>query len=316
MKAIVQDVYGTADVLQLRDVDRPVAGDDEVIVQVRAAGVDAGVWHLMTGLPLLLRLALGLRAPSNPVRGREVAGVVESVGAGVTRFAPGDQVFGIGEGTYAEYARARAAKLVPLPENLTFEQAAALPISGLTALHALRAAPSGQRVLVIGAGGGVGTFITQLAVARGAEVTGVCSTSKADLVRSLGAVDVIDYTRHGITGTYDVVFDIAGNRTLRVLRKFLTPRGTLVIVGGEKGGRLLGGTERLLRAALWSPFIGQRLVGLFSAERQPDLEELSSLAAAGKITPVVDRTFPLGEAPEAIRYAQEGRARGKVVVTV
>lgn len=249
MKAIVQDMYGSPDVLQLREIDTPVAGEDEVLVRVHAAGVDQGVWHLMAGLPYLMRIAgFGLRAPKNPVRGYDVAGRVEAVGKNVTRFQSGEEVFGTCRGSFAEYACARADRLAPKPSNLTFEQAAAVPISGYAALQAVRdqgKVRPGQRVLIIGAGGGVGTFAVQLAKAFGAEVTGVCSTTKVELVRSIGADRVIDYTREDFAdgrSRYDVILDIAGNRSLSHLRRALAPEGTLVIVGGEGGGRWLGPT--------------------------------------------------------------------------
>jgi NADPH:quinone reductase-like Zn-dependent oxidoreductase len=323
MKAITQDTYGSADVLELRDVERPEVGAGEVLVRVRAAGVDRGVWHLMTGLPYPVRLAgYGLRAPKNPVPGMDVAGVVEAVGDRVTRFRPGDEVFGIGKGTFAELALADESKLAPKPSNLTFEQAAAVAISGLTALQGLRdhaRVRPGQHVLVIGASGGVGSYAVQLAKAFGAEVTGVASTAKADLVRSLGADHVIDYTREDFadgTRRYDVVLDIGGNSSLSRLRRALTPTGTLVIAGGEGGGRWLGGTDRQLRAMALSPFVGQRLTTFVSKEAGEDILVLAELVEAGKVTPAVDRTYPLGEAPEAVRYVEQGRARGKVVVTV
>ncbi|MFF3399938.1 NAD(P)-dependent alcohol dehydrogenase [Streptomyces sp. NPDC002659] len=323
MKAIVQDAYGSTDVLKLRDIDPPAVGDGDVLVQVHAAGVEAGVWHLMTGMPYLLRLmGFGLRAPKNPVRGLDVAGRVEAVGRKVTRFKVGDEVFGACDGSFAEYACAREKRLAPKPGNLTFEQAAAVPISAYTALQAVRdkgRVRAGHKVLVIGASGGVGTFTVQLAKMYGADVTGVCSTAKADLVRSIGADEVIDYTREDFadgTRRYDVILDIAGNRSLSHLRRALTPKGILVIVGGEDGGPWLGGTERLLRAALLSPFVGQKLLGLVSAERQKDLEFLKELLEAGKITPVVERAYPLSEVPEAIRHLHNGLVRGKVVITV
>ncbi|MER5935388.1 NAD(P)-dependent alcohol dehydrogenase [Streptomyces sp. NPDC002054] len=321
MKAIVQDVYGSADVLRLAEVDRPAPGDDEVLVRVHAAGVDAGVWHLMTGLPRLLRLAYGLRRPRRRIPGMDLAGRVEAVGRNVTRFRPGDEVYGIGRGTFAEYACAPERKLAPKPANLTFEQAAAVPASGLTALQALRdqgRVRSGQQALVIGAAGGVGTYTVQLARAFGAEVTGVCSTGKTELVRSIGADHVVDYTREDITdGTrrYDLILDIAGNRSLSRLRRILTPTGTLVLVGGD-GGPWLGGTDRLLRAQLLSVVVRQRLRVLVSAERHEDLLVLTGLIEAGRVTPVVDRTYPLAEAPDAIRRLAARQARGKVVVTV
>jgi NADPH:quinone reductase-like Zn-dependent oxidoreductase len=323
MKAIIQDRYGSPDVLQLREIDRPVVGDDEVLIRVHAAGIDRGVWHLMAGLPYLVRIAgFGLRAPKNPVRGLDVAGRVEAVGENVTEFQPGDEVFGTCNGSFAEYACARADRLAPKPANLTFEQAAAVPISGYAALQAVRdqgKVRPGQRVLIIGAGGGVGTFAVQLAKAFGAEVTGVASTAKTELVRSIGADRVIDYTREDFVdgrNRYDVILDIAGNRSLSHLRRALTREGTLVIVGGEGGGKWLGGIDRQLRAELLSPFVRQKLGTWISKERPEDLEELRELLEAGKLMPIVDRTFPLSEVPEAIRYLREGRARGKVVIVV
>ncbi len=322
MKAIVQDTYGLPDVLRLDDIDRPRIGRHDVLVRVQAAGVGPDAWHLMTGRPYLVRLAFGIRAPRNPVRGADLAGVVDAVGPGVTRLRPGDEVFGIGEGTLAEYARAPEAKLAPKPANLTFEQAAAVPISGLTALQALRdhaKVQPGQSVLVVGAAGGVGTLAVQLAKAFGAEVTGVCSTAKISLVRSLGADHVIDYTRDDPTaGThrYDVVLDIAGARPLKDLRRVLTPRGTLVIIGGEGGGRWFGPLGRFLQAALRSPFTGPRLRGFVSTENHEDLLVLREHAEAGRLTPVVGRVFPLDQAADAVRHVAAGHARGKIVVSV
>jgi NADPH:quinone reductase-like Zn-dependent oxidoreductase len=322
MRAIVQDIYGSADVLRLDDIEPPTPGAGEVLVRVRAAGVDRGVWHLMVGEPRIARLALGLRKPRNRVPGSDLAGVVEALGPDVTGFAVGDEVFGVGKGAFAELAVGRAKKLVHKPEGLTFEQAAVVPISGITALHAVRDVAqvrTGQSVLVLGAAGGVGTYAVQIAKALGAEVTGVCSTSKLDLVTSIGADHVVDYTRDDILGLgqrYDVIIDIGGNRTLRQLRRVLTPKGTLVIVGGEEGGRWIGGIQRNLWAALWSPFIGQRLRAFVSRERGEDIEALAQMITAGTVTPVVDRTFPLAEAADAIRHLEAGRARGKVVVTI
>src|SRR5829696_7736702 len=266
MKAIFRDVYGSPDVLQLRDVDKPEIGDDDVRLRVHAAGVGRDVWHVMTGLPYPIRLAgYGLRAPKNPVIGSDLAGVVEAVGKDVSRFRPGDEVFGIGKGSYAEYARAPEDKLAPKPANLTFEQAAVLAIMGSTALQALRdqgKVEPGQEVLIIGASGGVGTYAVQIAKAFGAEVTGVCSTAKVEMVRSIGADHVIDYTQEDFAEgeqRYDLILDIGGNSSLARLRRALTPEGTLVIVGGEGGGRWLGGTDRQIRALVLSPFVSQKL---------------------------------------------------------
>ncbi|MGH9262336.1 MAG: NAD(P)-dependent alcohol dehydrogenase [Acidimicrobiales bacterium] len=323
MNAVIQDTYGSPEVLELREIDKPVVKDDEVLVQVRAAGVDPGVWHLMTGLPYLVRvMGYGLRKPKVGVRGQDVAGRVEAVGANVTRFRPGDEVFGVCDGSFAEYVCARPDKLAPKPANLTFEQAAAVPISALTALPALRdrgKVQPGQTVLNIGAAGGVGSFAVQLAKAFGAKVTGVCSTTKVDLVRSIGADHVIDYTREDFADTgqdYDVILDIGGNRSLSHLRRALTREGTLVLVGGEGGGRWIGGMDRQVRALAISPFVPQRLRMFIAREHYEELLFLTELIEAGKITPVIDRTYPLSEVPEAIRYLHAGQARGKVVITV
>ncbi|WP_066287423.1 NAD(P)-dependent alcohol dehydrogenase [Arthrobacter sp. B6] len=323
MKAIVQDVYGSADVLQIKDIPKPAPAIGEVLIRVRAAGVDQGVWHLMTGLPYLVRLfGFGLMKPKVPVRGREVAGVVEAVGAAVTRFQPGDEVFGTCEGSFAEFVCAKEGLVARKPANLTFEEAAAAPISAVTALQAVRDAGQvvpGQKVLVIGAGGGVGSFAVQLARAFGAEVTGVCSASKVDLVRSLGADHVIDYTRDDFSRTgllYDVILDTAGNRPLAISRKALTPHGTLVIVGGEGGGKLTGGFERSLGATFVSLFSGQKFKGLVSTENYRDLEALTSFLENGLVKPAVDKVFPLADAPAAVAFLHEGRVRGKVVVSI
>jgi NADPH:quinone reductase-like Zn-dependent oxidoreductase len=323
VKAIVQDVYGSADVLQLREVPKPAPSADEVLIRVHAAGVDQGVWHLMTGMPYLVRLfGFGLTKPKVPVRGREVAGVVEAIGAAVTRFQPGDEVYGTCEGSFAEFVCAKEKRVARKPANLSFEEAAAAPISAVTALQAVRDAgqvAAGQKVLVIGAGGGVGSFAVQLAKAFGAEVTGVCSTGKVDLVRSLGADHVTDYTRDDFSRAgvlYDVILDTAGNRPLSVSRKALTPRGTLVIVGGEGGGKVTGGFERSLGAPLASLFSGQKFKGLVSTENYPDLEALTSFLEAGSVKPAIDKVYALSEAPAAVAYMHEGRARGKVVVRI
>jgi NADPH:quinone reductase-like Zn-dependent oxidoreductase len=327
MQAVVQDTYGSTEVLELRDIDKPVPTDDQVLVQVHAAGLDRGVWHVMTGLPYLIRVVvptLGLRRPKVPVRGMDLAGRVEAVGKHVTRFQPGDEVFGWTDGgSYAEYASTPADHLAPKPTNLSFDQAAAVPISAFAALQGLRDVGEiqpGQKVLVIGAAGGVGSFAVQLAKAFGAYVTGVASTTQVELVRSIGADDVIDYTREDVTdGTrhWDLILDTAGHRSLSRLRRALAPRGTLVIVGSEVRGRWMGGFDRNLRAAALSRFVGQRLRMLSSKPRQDDLLTLRELIEAGKVTPVINRTYPLREAPEAIRYLVEGRGgAGKIVITV
>jgi NADPH:quinone reductase-like Zn-dependent oxidoreductase len=324
MKAIVQDAYGTEpeEVLRLAEVARPAIADDEILVRVRAASVDRGTWHLMTGLASPMRLAgFGFRAPKAPNPGRSFAGTVESAGQDVTGFEPGDEVYGTCNGSFAPYARARAARIAPKPANLSFEQAAAVPVSALTALQAVRRAQAhaGQKVLILGASGGVGTFAVQIAKAFGAEVTGVCSAGKADLVRSLGADRVIDYTRQDFTDgehRYDVILDIAGGNGLSHLRRALTPGGRLVMVGGETGGRWLGGMDRQLRAHLLFPLVSQKLSTFIASENSADLAILSDLLESGKIAPAIDRTYPLSQTPAAIRHLQEGRARGKVVITI
>jgi NADPH:quinone reductase-like Zn-dependent oxidoreductase len=322
MKAILRRTYGSADVLEFGDVDPPTIGRGEVLVRVRAAGVDRGVWHVMTGLPYLARLGLGLRRPRNLALGMDVAGVVETVGEGVTTLRAGDEVFGTCTGAFAEYAAVREDRCAPKPAGLTFEQAAALPTSAVTALRAVRThgrVREGLRVLVIGAGGGVGSYAVQIAKASGAHVTGVCSTGKVALVRSLGADEVVDYTVAGITDPgrrYDVVLDIAGNRSLRQLRRVLAPRGTLVIVGGEDGDRLTGGLDRQLRAVLLSLVVRQHMRFFVAVAKRPDLETIRELVESGVVRPALDRTYPLAAAAEAVRDLAEGRVRGKAVVTV
>ena len=323
MKAIIQDAYGSANVLALGDIEKPTVGDGDVLIRVHAAGLDPGVWHLLTGRPYLVRImGYGLRKPKTRVPGMDLAGRVEAVGKDVARFRPGDEVFGSCNGAFAEYACAREDNLSPKPDTLTFEQAAAVPVSGLTALQGLRDAGQvkpGQKVLIIGAAGGVGTFAVQIAKALGAEVTGVCSTTKTELVRSIGADHAIDYTREDFTNgpvRYDVMLDTAGNRPLSHLRRALTPQGTLVIIGGEGGGRWLGGVDRQLWALLLSPFVSQTFRPMLARIRTEDLQFLKELVEAGKVTPVIDRTYPLSEVPEAIRHWEAGHARGKIVITV
>jgi NADPH:quinone reductase-like Zn-dependent oxidoreductase len=323
MRAIVQDKYGSADVLELRDIEKPVAGDDDLLIQVHAAGVDPGVWHFMTGLPYLVRImGVGFSTPKIRIRGRDVAGTVGAVGKNVAQFKPGDVVYGICDGSFAEYVCAKPALFAHKPANLSFEQAAAVPISGMTALNGLRDVGKiqpRQKVLIIGAAGGVGTYAVQLAKAFGAVVTGVCSTSKAELVRDIGADEVIDYTREDFTDgarRFDLILDTAGRRPLSQLRRALTAEGTIVIVGGEGGDRWLGGFQRQIFAPLRALFTKQKLLGLMFKERQQDLLTLKELIEAGKLTPVIDRTYPLSEAAQAIRYLEQGHARGKVVLTV
>jgi NADPH:quinone reductase-like Zn-dependent oxidoreductase len=324
MKAIVQDEYGPPEALSLREIDRPAVGEGDVLVRVHAAGLDQGVWHLMAGMPYMVRLmGFGLRAPKTPVLGSDVAGTVEAVGRRVTRFAPGDEVFGTGVGTFAEYTLAREDKLAHRPASVGFEQAAAVPVSGSTALQALRdvgRVRAGQDVLVTGAGGGVGTFAVQLAKALGVRVTGVCSAAKAELVRSLGADAVIDYTREDFTESprrYDVIVDTAGNRSLIHLRRALVSEGVLAIVGGEWGNRWTGGFGRqILRAPVLSLFVGQRLRPVMAKERSSDLDVLRGHIEAGGVTPAVDRTYPLADVPDAVRYMRSGAVRGKVVISV
>ncbi|GAA5021599.1 NAD(P)-dependent alcohol dehydrogenase [Kitasatospora paranensis] len=304
------------------EADRPVPGDHEVLIRVHAAGVDPGVWHLTAGMPYAVRLGFGLRAPRQRIPGADVAGRVEAVGREVTGLRPGDEVFGTGTGAFAEYACARQDRLAVKPAALTWEKAAALPTSGVTALQGLRDAgrlTAGQHVLVIGAAGGVGSLAVQLAKAMGGEVTGVCSGAKTGVVRSLGADHTIDYTREdALDGRrrYDLVLDTAGNRPLHRLRGALTPRGTLVIVGGERGGRLLQGSDRQMRALLLSAAVPQRLRGLMAVPRQPDLQYLAQAAADGRLDPLLDRTYPLREAALAVRHVHDGHATGKTVLTV
>ena len=328
MKAIVQAAYGSPNVLHLRDIDKPVVGDDGVLVRVQAAGVDPGVWHLTAGLPYLVRLmGLGLRAPKRRVPGMDVAGRVEAVGMNVTHVRPGDEVFGAcghsGDGSFAEYACVPADRLAPKPANLTFEQAAAVPVSAVTALQGLRdkgRVRPGQKVLVVGAGGGVGTFAVQLARAFGAEVTGVCGPTKVDLVRSIGADYVIDYTRENFADgarRFDLILDNAGRRPLSVLRRALARSGTLVIVGGEGGNKWSGGFGRqILRAPVLSLVVSQTLLSLTATCTPGTSTSCGSSSSQARSRRSSTATFPLAQAPEAIRYVHDGRARGKVVVAV
>jgi NADPH:quinone reductase-like Zn-dependent oxidoreductase len=321
MRAVVQRRYGTSEVLHLSRVPRPVVHDDQVLVQVRAAGLDRGTEHLMTGKPYAMRLGFGIRRPRNPVPGRDVAGTVVEVGSKVSRFSPGDEVYGVAPGSFAEYAVAGEDKLASKPAGLSFAEAAALPISAGTALQALTDAgrvEAGQSVLVTGASGGVGSYAVQLARSLGAEVTGVCSTGKVDHVAALGAHHVLDRTREDWadgTRRYDLILDIAGNPSLRRLRRALAPRGTVVFVGGEDAGAVTG-MSRQLRGALVSPFLPQRFVLFLARERGSDYERLTRLVEAGDLAPSLDRTFPLERAVEAMRLLESGEVRGKVALTV
>ena len=321
MRAIVQDGYGGPEVLRPAHVPRPPVGDHDVLVRVAAAGVDRGTEHTLTGKPYAMRLGFGLRKPKNPVPGREVAGTVAAVGSAVTRFAVGDEVYGIAPGAFAEYAVARDDKVAPKPVNLSFAQAATVPVSGGTALRALvdvGKVQSGQSVLVVGASGGVGTFAVQLAKAFGAEVTGVCSTAKIDLVTSLGADRVVDHTREDFADgvhRYDLVLDVGGNTPVRRLRRALKPRGTVVFVGGEGGGNVTG-MSRQLGGVVTSPFLRQRLALLVPKEHADVYERLTGLIESGTVVPSVDRSYPLDEAADAMRLLQTGTVRGKVALTV
>jgi len=323
MKAIHQLTYGSADVLELADLPEPTPGPGQVLVRVRAAGVDRGVWHLMSGRPYLIRiLGFGFRAPKQAIPGMDVAGVVEAVGAEVTRFQPGDEVYGIGAGTFAELALADESKLAPKPPSMSFEEAAVLPISAGTALQGLRDVgklEAGQRVLILGAGGGVGCYAVQLAKAFGAYVTGVCSTGKLEFVTELGADEVIDYTREDCcdgSQAYDLILDIGGNRPLSKLRRALTPKGTLVIVGGERGGPVLGGIHRQLGGLILSPFIGHNLRSFVADENAKHLIALTELVEAGELRAPIDRRYSLAEAPEAVRRLDRHEVQGKGVVVI
>lgn len=321
MTAVVQDRYGSAEVLHLAQIPVPQAGEHEVLVQVHAAGLDRGTWHFMTGRPYLMRLATGVRAPKQPVPGTDVAGTVVAVGTAVTGFAPGDEVYGFARGAMAQYAVAAEGRIARKPANLGFEQAAVVPMSATTALQGLCEVgrlEAGQTVLITGASGGVGSYAVQLARAYGAEVTAVAGTARLDHVRSLGADHVLDRTREDFadgTHHYDLILDIAGNPSLARLRRALTPTGTAVILGGEEGGRLIGGIDRQLRAMVLSRFIDQRLTSFTARGRAVDLERLTGLVQAGKLTPSIDRTYPLEQAREAMEHLESGTVRGKIALT-
>jgi NADPH:quinone reductase-like Zn-dependent oxidoreductase len=319
MKAIVSTQYGSPEVMKLGEVDKPEVTDDGVLVRVRATSVNPYDWHSLRGQPYIMRIGGGLRRPKQTVLGIDVAGIVEAVGKNVTDLQPGDEVFGVRSGAFAEYVSGR--NFVPKPVGLTFEQAAAVPVAGLTALQGLRdkgAIQPGQRVLIYGAGGGVGSFAVQIAKALGADVTGVTTTSNVDMVRSMGADRVIDYTRDDFTRggqRYDVILDIGAKRPLWKYRRVLAPNGTLVLVGGS-AGRWIGPVARALGALVLSRFVSQRLRPFLSDVNKHDLLTLKDLIEAGKVRPVIDRTYPLSETAEAIRYLEAGNARGKVVITL
>jgi NADPH:quinone reductase-like Zn-dependent oxidoreductase len=319
---MVQDSYGGADVMQLRNIDKPQIGEDEVLIRVRAAGVNPADWAIMSGLPYIARPVYGLRKPKVSVRGTDVSGVVEALGANVTRFQPGDEVFGASHGSYAEYAAAAEHTLALKPANLTFEQAAAVPMAGLVALQAIRDhghVQAGQRVLVNGASGGIGTFAVQIAKALGAEVTGVTSTRNVELVRSIGADHVIDYMHEDFTKSgqqYDFILDNVSNHSLTDLRRVLTPTGTLIPNGGGFENRWVASGGRIVRAAVLIQFGGQTLGNFLMSTTHEDLVALKELIESGKVTPVIGRTYPLAETAQAIGHVGAGHARGKVAITV
>lgn len=323
MQAIVQRAYGSADSLGLATIDRPTIAEDEVLIEVHAAGLDRGTWHLMTGTPYLIRLAgFGLTKPKQAVPGLDVSGRVVAVGSTVTRFSPGDDVFGIAQGSFAEYAAAKEAKLAHIPANTTFEQASVATVSAITALQALTDVgklESGQSVLIIGASGGVGSYAIQLAKALGAEVTGVASTAKLDLVRSLGADHVIDYTTDDFVDAgrgYDLILDIGGRNSIARLRRALAQRGTLVIVGGEGGDTFTGGLGRQLRALLLSPFVSQRLTMFVSTEHHSMIERVAAFIESGEVIPSIGQRFSLADTADAIQQMEAGALKGKSVIVV
>ena len=323
MKAVIQDRFGPPEVLRLADTDLPAGGDDDVVIRVRAAALNPADWHILRGDPLVARLmGVGLTRPKAGVAGTDMAGVVESVGPSVRDLAVGDAVLGFAKGAFAEYACAAADKVVPKPAALSFEQAAAVPIAATTALRGIRdvgQVQAGQRVLVNGAGGGVGTFAVQIAVAMGAEVTGVCSAGNADLVRSLGAAHVIDYSSEDFVDAlirYDVILDNVGNLPLARLRRALSPRGTLVLNGGGSPGHVFGPVAGILRAMMVNPFVSQRLRPLPSRQNREELLTVTGLIEDGMVAPVIAATYPLAETAEGLRIIEQGHARGKLVITI
>jgi NADPH:quinone reductase-like Zn-dependent oxidoreductase len=326
MKAIVQDRYDSPDVLELKDIDKPVVKDDDVLVRVHATSVNPADWHFMRGEPYIARLQFGLRRPKHTVPGCDVSGQVEAVGNDVTMFQPGDEVFGSpfahGLRAFAEYVCVSDDLLALKPANLSFDQAAAVPLAALTALQGLRdhgRIEPGHEVLIIGASGGVGTFAVQIAKSFGAEVTGVCSTRNVDMVRSIGADHVIDYTQEDFTQggqRYDLILQLAGTRSASDCRRALIPKGTLVLISGESSRRWIGPVDRIVKARALSPFVSQKMISFTVKPNKKDLQSLKELIEAGKVTPVIDRTYSLSEVPDAIGYLEEGHARGKVVITV
>lgn len=324
MKAIVYHEYGTAEVLQLEDIDKLLPNDDQILVRVRAAAANPLDWHYMRGTPYLVRLDNGLRRPHNIRLGVDMAGEVEAVGSKITQFKPGDAVFGVGNGSFGEYVLAYERRIAPKPAGLSFEQAAAIPVAAITALQGLRdkgQLKPGQKVLINGASGGVGTFAVQIAKSFGAHVTGVCSTTNVEMVRGLGADRVIDYKKEDFTEgkeRYDLILDNVGNRSLSAYRGVLKPEGTYVLIGGggPDAGNWIGPMAGFLKTLVVSPFVDQKLVSMLAEVNQDDLRKLGALIEAGKVRPVVDRTYSLGEVPEAIRYLEAGHARGKVIVSV
>jgi NADPH:quinone reductase-like Zn-dependent oxidoreductase len=326
MKAVVSTKYGRPDVLKLTEVENPVPEDDEVLVKVHAASVNPADWHLLRGEPYVSRLQLGLRKPKEKVLGCDVAGQIEAVGKNVTMFKPGDEVFGSpfmrGFGAFAERVCVSEDLLAPKPANLSFERAAAVPLAASTALQGLRdhgRIEPGQRILIVGASGGVGTFAVQIARSFDAEVSGVCSTRNIEMVRSLGADHVVDYTKEDFPRSgqkYALIFQLAGTRSPSECRRALTPKGTLVQISGESDGHWIGPMDRIIKALVLSPFVSEKIVSFTVKPNKEDLQILKQLIEAGKLTPVIDRTYPLAEVPEAIRYLENGHARGKVVIRV
>jgi NADPH:quinone reductase-like Zn-dependent oxidoreductase len=322
MKAAVCSRYGPPDVLQIRDVEKPVPNDNEVLIKVRAASVNPFDWHFMRGTPYIVRIMAGLRKPKVTRLGVDVAGQVEAVGRNVTQFKPGDKVFGACRGAFAEYACTSESALVMKPDNVTFEEAASVPVAAFTALQGLRdkgQIEPGQKVLINGAAGGVGTFAVQIAKSFGAEVTGVCSTRNVDMVRSIGADHVIDYTQEDFTKRgqrYDLIFDCVGNHSLSACRRVLNPKGIYIMVGELSGRGMIGLLARLITALVLSRFVSQKLVTFLARPNKRDLTIMHDLMKAGKVIPVIDKRYRLSEVPEAIRYLEERHARGKVVITL